>query len=159
MTHYRHTQIGWLIIVFMAAGVAIFAAILARSGTSIVALGGLIVTAALLVVFSTLTIEVTDEDLRFHFTFGLFGREIPLAAIAKCLEVESSVLYGWGIRVTPVGKLYSVSGTKAVELRLRGGDRIRVGSDEPGRVCSVVEPLLAKYASYPTVPGALDLLR
>jgi len=158
MTHYRHTQIGWLLIAFMGGGTAIFAAIL-RHGMSIVALAGFVVTAAALIAFSTLTIEVTDEEFRFHFTFGLFGREIPLAAIGKCMEVENSVLYGWGIRVTPSGKLYNVSGTKAVELRMRGGDRVRVGSDEPARVCAAVEPLLAKYADYPVVPGALDLLR
>ncbi|HEV2721172.1 MAG TPA: hypothetical protein VG323_14210 [Thermoanaerobaculia bacterium] len=151
MTHYRHTQIGWLIIVFMGAGAAIFAAILAHSGMSIIALGGLIVMAAMLAIFSTLTIEVTDEEFRFHFTFGLFGREIPLPAIAKCVEVENSVLYGWGIRVTPVGKLYNVSGAKAVELRMRGGDRLCVGSDEPARVCAVLEPLLTRYASLPVV--------
>lgn len=151
MTHYRHTQIGWLVIVFMGGGAAIFAAILARSGMSVVSLGGLIVMAAAMAVFSSLTIEITDEEFRFHFTFGLFGREIPLAGIAKCMEVENSVLYGWGIRATPVGKLYNVSGTKAVELRMRGGDRIRVGSDEPGAVCRAVEPLLAKYASYPAI--------
>jgi hypothetical protein len=151
MIQYRHTQIGWTIIIFMAIGVAIFAAILAHSGMSIVALAGLIVMAAGLAVFSTLTIEVTDEELRFYFTFGLFGREIPLAAIDKCVEVENSVLYGYGIRITPVGKLYNVSGSKAVELRLRGGDRLRVGSDEPKRVCAAVEPLLAKYASDPVL--------
>lgn len=46
---------------------------------------------------STLTIEVTDEELRFHFTFDLFEREMPLASIAKCVEAERSFLHGWGI--------------------------------------------------------------
>jgi hypothetical protein len=38
---------------------------------------------------------------------------------------------GWGIRVTSRGMLYNVSGTGAVEVRLRSGERFRLGSDEP----------------------------
>lgn len=147
MTRYRRTQIGWTVIIVMTIGMAIFAAMLPHSGMRIVGAGGLIVIVAGLAVFSTLTIEVTDKEFRFHFTFGLFGRKIPLAAIAECVEVKNPVLYGYGIHVTPAGTLYNVSGSKAVELRLRGGDRLRVGSDEPERVCAAVEPLLAKPGS------------
>lgn len=138
MTRYRHTQIGWVTIVITAVGIAVFGAILVHERGSIVGLVGLLVVAAALAVFSTLTIEITDEEFRFHFSFGLFARKIPMAAIAECAEVEISMLYGWGIRMTPAGKLYNVSGRKGVELRLRSGERLLVGSDEPARVCAAV---------------------
>lgn len=38
---------------------------------------------------------------------------------------------GWGIRITPRGMLYNVSGTDAVEINLRSGQRLWIGTDEP----------------------------
>lgn len=149
--HYRHTQIGWLVLIVIGGAATLFAALLARSGPSLILIVGLMITAAALVVFSTLTVEVADDEFRFHFSFGLFGREIPLAAIARCVVVENSILDGWGIRNTALGKLYNVSGTRGVELWLRSGTRLRVGSDEPQRVCDALEPLIRNFDTYPGV--------
>jgi hypothetical protein len=39
--------------------------------------------------------------------------------------------YGWGIRWTPKGPLYNVSGFEAVEIRMLSGKSFRIGTDEP----------------------------
>jgi hypothetical protein len=46
--------------------------------------------------------------------------------------------YGWSIRLTPHGWLYSVSGLAAVELTLQDGKRLRIGTDEPERLCQAI---------------------
>lgn len=38
---------------------------------------------------------------------------------------------GWGIRITPHGMLYNVSGSEAVEIRMKNVRRFRLGTDEP----------------------------
>jgi hypothetical protein len=45
--------------------------------------------------------------------------------------VRNPWYYGWGVRLTPHGILYNVSGLNAVELLLDDGRRVRVGTDEP----------------------------
>ncbi len=39
--------------------------------------------------------------------------------------------YGWGIRLTPHGRLYNLSGLEAVEVQLNTGKKFRIGTDEP----------------------------
>ena len=39
--------------------------------------------------------------------------------------------WGWGVRYYGQGWLYNVSGLDAVEIRLKSGKHIRIGTDEP----------------------------
>lgn len=39
--------------------------------------------------------------------------------------------YGWGIHLTPHGWLYNVSGSDAVEIRMKTGKKYRIGTDVP----------------------------
>jgi plasmid stabilization system protein ParE len=48
-------------------------------------------------------------------------------------------LYGWGIRLTPSGWMFNVSGLDAVELTLRSGKRFRIGTDDPRDVIQALE--------------------
>jgi hypothetical protein len=53
-------------------------------------------------------------------------------------SVRTPWYYGWGIRLTPYGWLWNVSGTGGVELRFEDGGRFRVGSDEPDRLADAI---------------------
>jgi hypothetical protein len=44
--------------------------------------------------------------------------------------VRNKRWWGWGIHPTPRGWLYNVSGLAAVEVALRNGKTIRIGSEE-----------------------------
>jgi len=73
-----------------------------------------------------------------------------LAAIRTCIVVRNRWWYGWGIRWTPRGWLYNVSGLAAVELTLTDGRRLRIGIDEPERLCeAIAQARMAAQAASP----------
>ena len=88
----------------------------------------LVVTSAL---FGTLTIRVDDDWLECRFGVGLIRRRIRRADIGEVQSVRNPWWYGWGIRLTPHGWLWNVSGLSAVELTLANGKKFRLGTNEP----------------------------
>lgn len=139
--HYEHTQPGYVTGPALAAGAAITPlSVRAEYGT--VGVGGLLMTGAFAVgavLFSSLTVRVTDEALCFYFGPGFWTRRIPLDAIEAAEPVRNAAWYGWGIRYTGRGWLYNVSGLEAVELTVRDEGRLRIGTDEPERLAQVLE--------------------
>jgi hypothetical protein len=127
---YRHTQIGYLtLIVILVAAFGIVATLPDDVRPVILGVAGLMVIIAIL--FSSLTVEVGDGELRFHFGPGFWRKRIALAEVAAATATQNSWWEGWGIRFTPRGMLYNVSGTNAVEIEMRSGQRFRIGTDEP----------------------------
>jgi hypothetical protein len=84
-----------------------------------------------LFLFHSLTVTVTDEVVRAAFGPGLLGKTVRVDEIVDATDVRNRWWYGWGIRLTPHGWLYNVSGFDAVEIRLATGTRVRIGTDEP----------------------------
>jgi hypothetical protein len=127
---YRHTQIGYLtLIVLLVAALGIFA-LGPRSPLPVtIAVAVLLLISAVL--FSSLTVEISDGELRIHFGPGFWRKRYALTEVAGADVTRSSWWEGWGIRITPRGMLYNVSGTDAVEIKLRSGQRLRIGTDEP----------------------------
>jgi hypothetical protein len=81
-------------------------------------------------IFSSLTVEVTDDDVRWHFGAGLWSYRMPRAQIESAQVVRNSLRNGFGIRMRRGFRLYNVSGLDAVELRLKTGDVRRIGTDD-----------------------------
>jgi len=136
-TIYRHTQVGSTTIAVLAIGWAAALWWSVRGSdpalVTITALVGL-----LLVVFSTLTVIVRDQVLDVFFGPGLIRRRIPLRRIRDVREVQTPWYYGWGIRLTPSGWLWNVSGMAGVEVQFDDGHRFRIGSDEPDKLVEVL---------------------
>jgi hypothetical protein len=59
--------------------------------------------------------------------------------IEECTIVKNSWWYGWGIRLTPYGWLYNVAGWEAVEVLLKNGKKIRIGTDEPEKLSLAID--------------------
>jgi len=95
----------------------------------------------LTVLFSTLTVEVTDRTFRFYFGPGFWTRSFAICDIQSVKVVRNPAYYGWGIRSTFHGWLYNVSGLRAVELDIKGEGTIRVGTNEPERLKRALEPV------------------
>jgi hypothetical protein len=131
MPHYRHTQVGYLQIFVFGGGAVGLASIILRHAVSSILYLLLAVMLFLLLFFSTLTVQIDDEYLSFWFNIGWFRRNIALPAIQHHSAAKSSAREGWGIRFTPVGKLYNVSGLDCLDVVTKGGERIRIGTDEP----------------------------
>ena len=135
---YRHTQFGLLTAISLGIAIIVTLVVVSETGEWF----GLIIAGVLLLtelLFATLTVAVDRDALRFHFGIGLIRKTIPLRDIETVRVVRNSWLYGWGIRYTPHGWLYNVSGLGAVELQLRSGKKMRIGSDEPNRLARAIE--------------------
>jgi hypothetical protein len=96
------------------------------------------IVGALLVLFSTLTVIVRDETVEVFFGPGLIRRRIPLNRIRGVRAVRTPWYYGWGIRLTPSGWLWNVSGLDGVEIEFNDGSKFRVGSNEPDKLAAVL---------------------
>ena len=93
----------------------------------IVILIGLIVGA----LFWGLTVEVNKDVVRLSFGFGIIHRSIPRERIATVTQVRNRWWYRLGIKWTPHGWMWSISGLDAVELTYHDGKKFRIGTDEP----------------------------
>lgn len=142
---YRHTQRGRTVPIVCAIGAAVVLLVLAlvpgqpSRGAWVVA--GL-TTAAMLVsawAFSSLTVEVTERELRWRFGPGVVAKNLPLAGIASVTPVRTSLWHGIGIHWIGTGWLYNVALGDAVEVRTVGGKRIRIGTDEPVALTNAIE--------------------
>ncbi|HEX2204496.1 MAG TPA: hypothetical protein VHG91_14390 [Longimicrobium sp.] len=139
---YAHTQVGWLFLAVTGAMAVGFGWSVVREGRPGSALG---LAAAVVcgVLFCTLTIRLERDRLVWRFGPGLVRRSVPLAEVEEVRPVRNSPLWGWGLRHFPGGgRLYNVSGTGAVEVRLRSGRRFRLGTDEPEALARALEARL-----------------
>jgi hypothetical protein len=88
--------------------------------------------------FSSQTVEVDGATVRWNFGKGFWKRQLALADIAAVTEVQTPLWQGWGIRKVRGGWCYSVSGRKAVELTLKNGRRIILGTDRPRELAAAL---------------------
>jgi len=100
------------------------------AGPHPVALTVLAVLTATLVVFASLTVEVSLGRLSIGFGSGLWRKSWPLEELRSWRTVRNPWWYGWGVRLTPSGWLYNVSGSSAVEIELGDGRRARIDTDD-----------------------------
>jgi hypothetical protein len=128
---YEHTQVGYLIIAVMAAVMVLIGVVLANAGINWIAIGVLVVIAVALVLFSSLTVVIREDELEARFGPGPIRKRFKLNEIESCQVVKNHWYYGWGIRLTPHGVLFNVSGFHAVEIKLRTGKKFRIGTDVP----------------------------
>lgn len=130
MQAYRHTQIGWALVVIVTLALVVAVLVIVRSDLT----SGLtmaLIAVAIFALFGTMTVELDDTHLRLWFGIGTFRKKIGFNEIRAFHPVRNRWYHGWGIRWFPGGWLYNVSGLSAVELLLHTGTRIRVGTDEP----------------------------
>jgi hypothetical protein len=133
---YRHTQRGTLTVIVCLLFAAIDVLIAWRSGrwSPVVVLIVLVV-----ILFSSLTVEVGDNELRWHFGPGLWTYRLPLDEIKEVAVVKNHWWNGFGIRMAPGFRLYNVSGLDAVELRLKSDEVRRIGTDDPQGLANVLQ--------------------
>jgi len=132
---YQHTQRGTATVAACGAGIValvVWSVFLpAPIGIVLTAIAVLIACA---ICFSSLTIQVTDQQLSWRFGLGLFRKALPLATIQGAEILRIPLLYGWGIHRTPQGWLYNVSGRQALVIRLQNDTAVLLGTDEPERL-------------------------
>jgi hypothetical protein len=139
MRIYRHRQVGTLVLLALGGSAAAGAAMgILQPGSRFVSAPVVAVLLLAALAFWALTVEVTEDELVVAFGPGWFRKRFGIEEILGARVVRNPWYYGWGIRLTPHGWLYNVSGLDAVELELRGDRRFRIGTDEPERLLEAV---------------------
>jgi hypothetical protein len=142
MKAYQHTQTAnWILFLLAAFGLipVVIGAFHFRR-LHYASIGILAVLLLLGWLFRSLTIELTDDQLRWRFGPGWIHKKVPLAEIASARRVRTNVFEGWGIHYSRFGLLYNVSGFDAIAITLHNGKRFALGTGEP-------EALLANLQS------------
>jgi len=130
--NYKHTQIGYLIIIALIPILLLYGFTFIEVGLDLVVTGLIAIVVLMISSFLSLTVVVDNEYLKIKFGYGLFNRRIVLSEIESVKIVKNHWYYGWGIRVWlwPKMIIYNVSGYDAVELKMKDGKIVRVGTDD-----------------------------
>jgi len=128
---YKHTQIGYLLIVALSIPLLILLFSIIINEFTPILLITLFVLLASLILFPSLTVKIDETRLIAEFGFGVINKKFVLKDIESCHIVRNPWYYGWGIRITPHGWLYNISGLSAVEIQMKNGRKYRIGTDEP----------------------------
>lgn len=142
--NYKHTQFGYLIATLLIIGIILIMFLIKFYGFDWIAFIVLIILVICLFLFSALTISINNDILKISFGIGLIRKEFLLKDIESCRIVKNPWYYGWGIRLTPYGWLYNVSGFYAVEIKLKTGERYRIGTDVPYELEKVIQESIEK---------------
>jgi len=158
MKIYNHTQTGWIIIgIFVPVFLFL---ILGNPGEALYP--GLIlflaVAVLVLLLFGSMTVFMDEQRVGIRFGIGIIRKHFALEEIESFRTVRNRWYYGWGIRYFPGGTLYNVSGLSAVELLLRSGKHVRIGTDEPEALKQALQRVLPA-ASSRAAAGTAELPR
>ena len=143
MTRYHESQrfhgaiLGLLVAAFVVVAVVTIVEVVAgRPGEVwLIVVGPLVVlVVAVLLSLSHLDVDVTDEGVTIAFRYVWPARRIGFSEIVG-LEIrryDPLLEYGgWGVRLGPKGSAYMTSGNEGVQLRLRKGLPVLIGSRNP----------------------------
>src|SRR4030067_505651 len=108
MEHYKHIQIGYLML-FITLVVLVFFAwlqIMARaeppsyySGTNFAITAIMALILFILASFSTLTVFIDEQFLKIRFGWGIFRKKFPISEIVAVKKVKNNWNYGRGVRI------------------------------------------------------------
>lgn len=141
MEIYKHTQMGWTVIISMGIVISVCLGILLSNWIGFLVAGILFIG---IILFASLTVVVNDAFIRIRFGVGVIRKSFKLADIKSCSIVRNKWWYGWGIHWTPEGLLFNISGLDAVQLVMNNGKVYRIGTDEPQKLDAVIKSELIK---------------
>jgi hypothetical protein len=136
---YRHTQPGLSIVFLSLVAIALDIGIMWQTGLWVPTAAALVVLIAIAILFSSLTVEVSDDELRWRFGPGFWTYRLPLGDIEKVAVVRNHWWNGFGIRMASGFRLYNVSGLDAVELHLKSNDIRRIGTNDPQGLANALQ--------------------
>lgn len=90
------------------------------------------------VLFSSLTIRVKDETINWFFGPKFWSKSLPLSEVESAQIVATKWYYGVGVRLIPSGWLYTVSGLTAVELTLKDGTKVSLGTGDAENLLAAI---------------------
>ena len=82
----------------------------------------------------SMTVEVSGQELRWHFGPGFWRERIALADIARVQRVRLPWWYGIGIKYTPRAWTYLVAPGEGIEVETTSSKIVRIGTDDAERL-------------------------
>lgn len=98
--------------------------------------------------FRSLTVTVDDTMIEIQYGGWLNAKQILLSQVAECTITQSPLWKGWGIHFTGDAWLYNVYGQDVVEVILRDGTKILIGTDEPSELAAAIRTLTVNAAEF-----------
>ncbi len=146
MTAYERKQPGKLIRWTLILTIVVFLIFMTVAriwthpiGIQLIPIVALLILIACAFLFDSLTVRITGSHLSVHFGPGIIRKIFELKEIEAAEIVRNEWWYGWGVRLTPHGWMYNVSGLDAVQITLRDGRRFRIGTDQPLELHSAIQ--------------------
>ncbi len=81
--------------------------------------------------FWCLEVKVNADEILLSYGFGFINKKIQRQQILQVEVVRNAWWYGLGIRLTPHGWMWSISGLDAIELTYQDGNKFRIGTNQP----------------------------
>ena len=129
----------------IAGGIGVLRA-LNESSAVLIPIGVASVFVVCLFLFHSLTVKVSRDYIILRFGIGLIRKRFSVIDVQDAAIIRNRWYYGWGVKLTPHGWLYNVSGFDAVEIQLKNGRTYRVGTDEPVELLSTIEAVTANFS-------------
>ncbi len=131
---YHHTQKAPLFLILVVVGLAMLIAAVMTPDLPVrlilLGSGGMMFLFAM--TFRQLT--VSDQGDHLLIAFGplpMFRRRIRYSDITEARQAQTTVLDGWGIHISPSGGwTWNLWGFDCVDVYLKGGRKIRVGTND-----------------------------
>jgi hypothetical protein len=146
---YRHKQMGVATVAALGTG-AVLCLLFGLAFDASHAHPTPLVLAAILgicaILFSSLTIELSEGWLSWHFGPGLLHKQVATAELRNVIVTKTGLLHGWGVHFTRNGWLYNVSGFDAVQITLKSGKTFLLGTDEPEQLRFAIQRAIAPNA-------------
>ena len=140
---YEHTQFGYFITIAIVAAMVAIGIIMTDMGINWIAAAVLVVLAVIVVLFHRLTVVINEEELVVRFGPGVIRKRFKLNEIESCQAVKIPWYYGWGIRATPQGMVFRVSGFHAVQVKLTTGKEFLIGTDVPQELEEAIRQIIS----------------
>lgn len=119
------------------------------------------VAALTLIAFALLQLKttITEDGIEVKFwPFGkrrIFRAEIVEARVRKYSPIGE--YGGWGYRMGPSGKAYNTMGNQGLQLRLKDGEKILIGTQNPEALSRIMDDYMGVERGQPTEEESLKL--
>ena len=150
MFNYKKFQFGWVIVItFIIVLVLMTLSYLKQWGSNHLDKGGyiflMLLFGSILLMFYGMTVIVTDSNILIRLGIGLITKKIDLSEIISVDTKKYPFYCGYGIRITPGGILYNVSGSHVVEIRLKNKkNSVQIGTNDWDNLKEVIESAIRK---------------
>lgn len=96
----------------------------------------------MLMLFQGLTVEINETHIKMAYGLGVIRRYIELQDIESVNIVKNSFWWGFGIRRTPKGWMWNISGLTAIEIIYKSSKKFRIGTDDAENLHLAINSML-----------------